>query len=119
MSDGNKPNILDKWNFAITVLVVVICPVCWLLISQKIDLKVNTLESSDKDTYVDQTTYRSDKTEEWKKIGEQEDHLDTVDSRENSDKSAEDLKIQSLQDMSRKQLSSVADATQATNQPVQ
>ena len=103
---AKKSNSLDKVNLAVTILALIIGPICWLLISQKIDLRVNGLESSDKDTYVDKPTFSTALTDIEARFGRQEQHIDSVDNRENSDKATEDLKIQSLQDLSRQRLSS-------------
>lgn len=93
-----KSNVMDKLNLGVTALALLVGPVCWLLVSQKIDLKVGDVVSGAKDTYVDKPTFGTAITDIDGRFSRQETHLDAVDTRENSDKASEDLKIQSLQD---------------------
>jgi hypothetical protein len=92
-----KANVMDKVNLLVTALAFLIGPICWLLVSQKIDLRVGDVISS---ALTDINGV----------MGRQEQHIDSVDNRENSDKSIEDLKIESLQDTVAKKYS-LDDAT--------
>lgn len=93
-----KSNLIDKMNLGVTVMVFLIGPVCWLLVSQKIDLRIGDVVSGAKDTYVDKPTFGTAISGINDRFNRQEQHIDTVDTRENADKSMEDLKIQSIGD---------------------
>ena len=94
-------SIRDWLNFGITAIIIPVILLCWLIISQKIDLMGTGIESRAKDTYLDKPTFNAAITGVNDRFDKQEQHLDFVDNRENSDKSVEDIKIQQLQDLTR------------------
>ena len=99
---GDKASGVRDWiNIGLTILILGLIPLCWLVISQKIDLMGAAIDSKNKDTYIDKVTFTGVVASVDDRFTKQEQHLDFVDNRENSDKAAADLKIQVLQDLTR------------------
>lgn len=95
-----KASGLDKWNFALSAVVIPIFLAGWAYIKLDIDSTVQTSVSNAKDTYEPLLPYNSDKQTIWKTLSDHETRLD-----------ADDVKIGVLQTSAGKSYSEIRSYT--------